>query len=77
VPGPDDLELKGDLFDHEFTVERDGREIAAISKRWLSLRDTYGVRVADGENHLLILAAVLAVELARARESAKDDGDGD
>jgi uncharacterized protein YxjI len=72
VPGPDDLELTGDLFDHEFTVERDGREVASVSKRWLSLRDTYGVRIAEGENHLLILACVLAVELARAREEARD-----
>jgi uncharacterized protein YxjI len=72
VPGPDDLEMRGNLFDHEFTVERDGREVAAVSKRWLTIRDTYAVNIADGENHLLILAAVLALELAMQRDAAKE-----
>ena len=76
LPGSDDLEMKGDLFDHEFTVERDGDEIASVSKRWLTIRDTYGVRIADGEDHVLILASVLALELAIAREK-KDDKDED
>ncbi|MBT0770941.1 LURP-one-related family protein [Kineosporia sp. J2-2] len=71
VPGPDDLEMKGDLFDHEYVVERGGREVANVSKRWLTFRDTYAVRVADGEDHLLILAAVLSLDLAAARK--KDD----
>jgi uncharacterized protein YxjI len=76
VPGPDDLEMRGNLFDHEFTVERGGREVAAVSKRWLTIRDTYAVNIAEGENHLLILAAVLALELAaqrEAKEEAKED----
>jgi len=70
VPGPDDLEMKGDLFDHEFVVERGGREVAAVSKRFFSVRDTYAVNIAPGENELLILAGVLALELALSR---KDD----
>jgi uncharacterized protein YxjI len=72
VPGPNDLEMKGDLFDHEFMIERDGREVATVSKRWFSVRDTYGVQIAEGENHALVLAAVLALELALAREAKKD-----
>jgi uncharacterized protein YxjI len=70
VPGPNDLEMKGDLFDHEFTVERDGVEVASISKRWFRMRDTYGVQIAEGEDHVLILASVLALELALARDAS-------
>ena len=73
VPGPDDLEMKGDLLDHEFVVERGGREVAAVSRRWFSLRGTYAVNVADGEDHLLILAGVLALELAMHRKEDKDE----
>jgi uncharacterized protein YxjI len=64
IPGPDDLEIKGDVLDHEFSVERDGTEVASVSKKWFRVRDTYAVRIADGEDHLLILASVLAVEMA-------------
>ena len=72
LPGDDDLTMSGDLFDHEYTVERDGREVASVSKRWLSIRDSYAVRIADNENHVLILAAVLALELATQREKDEE-----
>jgi uncharacterized protein YxjI len=68
VPGPDDLEMRGNLFDHEFTIERGGRTVATVSKRWFSIRDTYAVDVAQGEDHLLILCSVLALDLALDRE---------
>jgi uncharacterized protein YxjI len=68
IPGPNDLELRGDLLDHEYSVERDGREVASVSKKWFRVRDTYAVRVAEGEDDLLILAGVLALDLAQASE---------
>jgi uncharacterized protein YxjI len=68
VPGPDDLEMRGDLLDHEFTIERAGRTVATVSKRWFSVRDAYAVDVAEGEDDLLILASVLALDLAEDRE---------
>ena len=71
VPGPDDLEMSGDLLDHEYTIERGGTEVAAVSKRWLTIRDTYAVQVAAGEDPLLIVASVLALDLALDREAKK------
>jgi uncharacterized protein YxjI len=68
VPGPDDLELSGDLFDHEFTIHQGGRVVATATRKLFRIRDTYAVDVAPGENELLILAAVLAVDLAQQRE---------
>ena len=75
VPGPDDLTMKGDLLDHEYVVERGGRDVAAVSKRWLTIRDTYAVQVSAGEDALLIIAAVLALDLALEREEKKRDED--
>ena len=68
VPGPDDLEMAGNLFDHEFTIRRGDQTVATVSKRWFSVRDTYAVDVAPGQDDLLILAAVLALDLAEDRE---------
>src|SRR5688572_25476798 len=31
VPGPDDLEAKGDFIDHEYAFERGGNEVARVS----------------------------------------------
>ena len=60
--GGDELEARGDLLDHEYTFTRNGREIASISKKWFSIRDTYGVDVAEGEDHALILACAVAID---------------
>ena len=68
IPGPDDLEMTGNLLDHEFTISRGDQVVAKVSKAWFSMRDTYGVDIAPGENDLLILASVLALDLAEDRE---------
>jgi uncharacterized protein YxjI len=77
VPGPDDLEMKGDLLDHEYVIERGGEEVAAVSKRWLTIRDTYAVRIAAGVEPLLILGSVLALDLALDRDEKKSKKEDD
>ncbi len=55
--GPD-LEVKGNIVDHEYTIE-DGRTKAAeVSKSWFRVADTYGVEVAPVplENRIRLLA---------------------
>jgi uncharacterized protein YxjI len=68
VPGPDDLEMTGDLLDHEFIIRHGDQTVATVSKRWFSMRDTYAVDVAAGQDALLILASVLALDLAEDQE---------
>ena len=64
VHGAGGMGINGDLFSHEFTIGRDGQIVATISKRWLSMTASYAVDVAPGEDDLLILASVLALDLA-------------
>ena len=64
VHGAGDMEIDGDLLNHEFTIQRDGHTVATISRRWLSMTTSYAVEVAPGEDDLLILASVLALDLA-------------
>ena len=56
--------IRGDLLGHEFTIDRDGHTVAAISKRWLTATASYAVDIAAGEDDLLILASILALDLA-------------
>jgi uncharacterized protein YxjI len=64
VPGPDDLEAKGDFLDHEYTFTRGESVVATASKQWFAWTDTYGVEVAEGEDDVLILASVVVIDLA-------------
>jgi len=52
------------VLDHEFTIARGGQTVAYISKRWLTMTSSYTVDVAPGEDNVLILASVLALDLA-------------
>lgn len=63
VPGPDDLEAQGSFMDMEYTFERGGRTVAEVSKKWFSIRDTYGVDIDRGEDEVLILASAVVIDL--------------
>lgn len=71
VPGPDDLEAQGSFLDHEYAFERQGREVAQVSKRWFSWTDTYGVDIAAGEDEVLILATAVVIDMVCHQESKK------
>ena len=57
-----EYDVKGNIVDHEYTFERDGHDVAHVSKRWFRIRDTYGVEVEPGEDDVLILAATVAID---------------
>lgn len=71
VPGPDDLEARGDFMGHEYAFERCGRTVAAVSKQWFSFADTYGVDVAEGEDDVLILASTVVIDMVCHADSKK------
>lgn len=56
------LVAQGDILQHEYAVQRNGVPIAQISKQWFTIRDTYGIDIAPGEDHGLILAIAVAIE---------------
>ena len=64
VPGPDDLEAKGNFTDHEYEFWRQSGLRAAVSKQWFSWSDTYGVDVAEREDDVLILASTVVIDMA-------------
>ncbi|MEU7176981.1 LURP-one-related/scramblase family protein [Streptomyces celluloflavus] len=68
-----ELDVSGKILDREFAVEYDGELLADISRRWLTLRDTYAVDVVreDADPPLLIAIAVCVIRLAE-----RERGDG-
>ncbi|MET8765590.1 LURP-one-related family protein [Streptomyces sp. NPDC004658] len=68
-----ELDVSGKILDREFAVEYDGELLAVISRRWLSVRDTYGVDVVreDADPALLIAVAVCVIHLAE-KEGEED-----
>ncbi len=63
VPGPDDLEAKGDFLDHEYAFKLQGRTVAEVSKKWIALVDSYVIDIAPGQDHELLLACAVVIDL--------------
>ncbi len=47
--GPD-LEVKGNILDHEYTIGEGRDKVAEVSKKWFRLRDSYGVAIDPGQD---------------------------
>ena len=63
-----DLEVIGDIIGREYSIRRRGMEAVRVSRRLFSIRETYGVEVAPGEDALLLLSIAVALQAFRPRE---------
>ncbi|MFE1170812.1 LURP-one-related/scramblase family protein [Streptomyces sp. NPDC058773] len=68
-----ELDVSGKILDREFAIEYEGELLAEISRRLLTVRDTYAVNVVreDADPALLIALAVCVIRLAE-RERGED-----
>jgi uncharacterized protein YxjI len=62
IAGGGELSTKGNIVDHEYSIERDGQKVASVSKRWFRVRDTYGIEIAPGQDEALILAVAVCID---------------
>ena len=62
--GPD-MEVQGNIVDHEYKIEEGHTRVAEVSKKWFRVRDTYGVEVAPGQNDVVILAITVGIDMMR------------
>ena len=60
--GPD-LEVQGNILDHEYQIGEGRRKVAQVSKKWFRIRDTYGVEVSPDQEDILILAVTVALDV--------------
>jgi uncharacterized protein YxjI len=62
IKGGPDLEVQGNILDHEYTIGEGRDNVAEVSKKWFRLRDSYGVEIAPGQDDLVILAVTVCVD---------------
>ncbi len=67
VEGGPDLEVQGNILDHEYSIGEGRDKIAEVSKKWFRIADSYGVSIDPGQNDILILAIAVCIdEMAHA-----------
>ena len=60
VEGGSELEAQGDILNHEYEITSGGQAIATISKQWFTIRETYGIAIAPGQDEVLLLCSAAA-----------------
>ena len=65
--GKEIARIKGNITEHEFSIQNSsGATIAQIHKKWVSIRDSYGVEILSQEfNPYVILAYAIAMDHAQ------------
>ena len=59
--GPD-LDVKGNILDHEYTIGEGRDKVAEVSKKWFRIRDSYGVAIDPGQDDIIILAVAVCID---------------
>lgn len=59
--GPD-WQLQGSLIEKNYSMKADGRPVAEISQKWITIRDAYTLDVVQGADLPLALAVLWAVD---------------
>jgi uncharacterized protein YxjI len=59
--GPD-LEVKGNILNHEYAIGEGANKVAQVSKKWFRIRDTYGVEIEPGQDDIVILAVTVCID---------------
>jgi uncharacterized protein YxjI len=62
VAGGPDLEVQGNIVDHEYRIGEGRDKVAEVSKKWFRVADTYGVEIEQGQDAALILAVTVALD---------------
>jgi uncharacterized protein YxjI len=71
--GSRDLEIIGNILDHEYRIKRGGDEVARVSKKWVSIGDSYGIEVDEGEDDVLILSCAVIIDMISHDPMKRDD----
>ena len=67
-------EVNGSFWEHDYTITKNGREIVSIHKVWMSWGDSYELNIVNGEDEVLTLAVVLAIDAVMDDNSAAAAG---
>jgi uncharacterized protein YxjI len=68
------LTARGHFNGGDYTLSRDGAPVAAM-RRQFSLREKFGIEVADNENAVFLLAVILAIEAIHEERNQQERGE--
>ena len=62
-------EIEGSVWDHQYSIYKNGRPIVRIDKEWFTWGDSYVLDIADPADEIVALAVVLTIDCVREAAS--------
>ena len=62
IPGPNDYQIEGSFWKHDYTFTRQEGVVATVSKKMFSWSDSYAIKTVDGEDDISILSACIVID---------------
>ena len=72
--GQEFMRIYGDFTAHEYQMETAGQLVAAVHRKWVSLRDQMGVSITGNVDHQIIIGAVIVIEHVEVTEKESSSG---
>lgn len=57
-----DFSIEGNFLAMDFSILKDRRFVAQVSKRWFSFADTYGIDIVEDEDHGFLVTLVIVID---------------
>lgn len=66
--GTEFMRVYGNFTEHDYRMEVNKQPVAYVHKKWVSVRDSFGVSIAGNVDHRLVIGAIVAVEHVEVEE---------
>lgn|SRR5579875_1142242 len=66
--GVETTRIYGNYTEHDYRMEINKQVVATVHKKWIALRDTFGISITGSIDHRLVLGAVIAIEHQEVEE---------
>jgi len=72
--GVEFMRIYGNFAEHDYQMEVNRARVASVHKKWVSIRDQFGVSIAGNVDHRVVIGAVIVIEHVEVTEKASGEG---
>jgi uncharacterized protein YxjI len=66
--GSEFMRIYGNFTEHDYRMDVSKQTVASVHKKWISVRDSFGVSVTGNVDHRLVIGAIIAIEHVEVEE---------
>ena len=66
--GKEVMRIYGNFLEHDYTMEMNGKVVAQVHRKWVTIRDQYGISILGDVDHRLVVGATIVVEHIEVEE---------